>query len=149
MSDSINEILAQFPNAAADKLIPILQAIQNSEGYLPMEAIHAIADHLRVPSGKVYGVATFYNQFRFEPAGKNRITACRGTACHVRGGKNVISAIKQYLGVEDGETTPDMKYTFETVACLGACALAPVIVVGQKYAGKVTPKKAVTILEKL
>jgi NADH-quinone oxidoreductase subunit E len=149
MSNSIQEILDRYPNAAAEKLIPILQDVQNSEGYLPMEAIHAIAQHLHVPSAHVYGVATFYNQFRFEPAGKHRIFACRGTACHVRGGRNVINAIKSHLGVEDGETTPDMKYTFETVACLGACALAPVVVVGQKYTGSATPKKIITILDKL
>ncbi|MBN1653861.1 MAG: NADH-quinone oxidoreductase subunit NuoE [Deltaproteobacteria bacterium] len=147
MSNALNEIFANHPNATVDKLIPILQAAQRAEGYLSMETIHAIAAHLRIPSGKVFGVATFYNQFRFEPAGRCRVTACRGTACHVRGGRNVINSIESHLGVRDGETTPDLKYTFETIACLGACALAPVIVVDSKYYGKVTPKKALTIIE--
>ena len=149
MSNAINEILGRYPGAAVDKLIPILQEAQNAEGYVSLPTIHAIAAHLHIPSGRVFGVATFYNQFRFEPAGKCRLTACRGTACHVRGGRNVIKSIQSHLGVEDGGTTPDMKYTFETIACLGACALAPVIVVGSKYYGKMTPKKAVTILENL
>ena len=149
MSNAMSEILSRYPEASVDKLIPILQDTQNKEGYLSMEAIYSIAAHLGVPSGKVYGVATFYNQFRFEPSGRCRVTACRGTACHVRGGRNVIKSIESHLGIQDGETTPDLEYTFETVACLGACALAPVIVVDEKYHGKVTPKKAVTILENL
>jgi NADH-quinone oxidoreductase subunit E len=147
MSNAMNEILTNHPNATIDKLIPILQEAQRAEGYLSMDTIHAIAAHLGIPSSKVFGVATFYNQFRFEPAGKCRVTACRGTACHVRGGRNVINSIESKLGVSAGETTPDLKYTFETIACLGACALAPVIVVDSKYYGKVTPKKAITILE--
>jgi NADH-quinone oxidoreductase subunit E len=149
MTDATREVLGRYADAHADKLIPILQDVQKAEGFLSMDSIHAVAAHLRIPSGEVFGVATFYNQFRFEPAGKCRVTACRGTACHVRGGRNVIRAIESHLGIQDGETTPDLEYTFETVACLGACALAPVVVVDSKYYSKMTPKKAVTILGNL
>ncbi len=148
MSETVKDVLVRFPGATVDKLIPILQETQNAEGFLTMDAINAVAAHLGVSAGAVYGVATFYNQFRFTPSGKCRVTACRGTACHVRGGKNVIDAVSDHLGVPDGGTTPDMEYTFETIACLGACALAPVMVVDSKYYGKMTPKKAATLLGK-
>lgn len=130
----------KFPSSK-DQLIPLLQFAQSELGYLPTEAMVAIADYLKVPASHVYGVATFYAQFRFSPLGKNRITVCRGTACHVRGGKKVIEEISKVLGIEDGGTTEDLSFSLETVACVGSCALAPVVVVNKKVYGKVTPKK--------
>jgi NADH-quinone oxidoreductase subunit E len=110
-------------------LIPILQFVQGEEGYLPPEAMEAAARHLRIPESKVYGVASFYAQFNFEPQGKNKLTICRGTACHVRGSGPLLREMENHLGVEAGRTTPDMSFTLETVACFGACALAPVVVI--------------------
>jgi NADH-quinone oxidoreductase E subunit len=148
MTELVKEVLGRYPDAGVDRLIPILQDVQEAEGYLSVESLHAIAAHLRIASGEVFGVATFYNQFRFEPSGKCRVTVCRGTACHVRGGKRVLNKVEQRLGVSDGETTPDFQFTLETVACLGACALAPVMVVDKAYHGKMTPQKVDSILDR-
>ena len=100
-----------------------------------------IADSLRVTAGEVYGVVTFYAQFRLVPSGKNLVTVCRGTACHVRGGTRILREVEQRLGVKPGETTPDMEYTLETVACIGACALAPNMTINSDVHGTLTTKK--------
>jgi NADH:ubiquinone oxidoreductase subunit E len=110
-------------------LIPILQHIQSEEGYLSSQAMEAAARHLRLPTSKVYGVASFYAQFNFTPQGKNKLTVCRGTACHVRGSGPLLREMEGFLGIEPGTTTEDMSFTLETVACFGACALAPVVVI--------------------
>jgi len=127
-------------------LIPILQKTQDIYGYLPAEALAEISRATRIPLSKVYGVVTFYAQFSLVPKGKHTVRVCRGTACHVRGGKSVLTTAKRVLGVGDGETTEDMMFTLETVACLGACALAPVAVVDGTYYGKVTAQRMEQII---
>jgi NADH-quinone oxidoreductase subunit E len=132
--------MKEYP-ATPDQLIPLLQFCQNQMGYLVPEAMSAIAEYLRLPSSHVYGVATFYAQFRFRPLGKNRLTVCRGTACHVRGSARLVEEVEKILGIKAGDSTADMMFSLETVACLGSCALAPAVVVNDKVHGKVTNKK--------
>jgi NADH-quinone oxidoreductase subunit E len=128
-------------------LIPILQDAQAIYGYLPEEVLADIGRRLKIPLSRIYGVVTFYAQFYLTPRGRHTVRVCRGTACHVRGGKQVRKAVQQYLGIEENETTPDFKFTFETVACLGACALSPVMLVDKTYYGKLTPAKVEPILK--
>ena len=147
--DPVISLMKDRFSGSPDQLIPLLQFAQEELGYLSPEVMVAIADHLKVPSSHVYGVATFYAQFRFKPLGKNRITVCRGTACHVRGGQKVIDEVTKELGIVDGGTTDDLQFSLETVACIGSCALAPVIVINQKVYGKVTAKRMKQILDEI
>jgi NADH-quinone oxidoreductase subunit E len=136
LSDAIHAVLDTHPHASRASLIPILQEVQEREGYLSREAIIEIGAHLGLPTSKIYGVATFYNQFRFTPVGRYHVQVCRGTACHVKGSANVLSALERELGVEAGQTTRDGQFSIEVVACIGACGLAPVISVnGEFHAG--------------
>ena len=128
-------------------LIPVLQEAQGIFGYLSQEVLATIAKRLHIPLSRVFGVVTFYAQFYTTPRGRYTVRVCRGTACHVRGGKNVLKAVQQALGIGEGETTPDFKFTFETVACLGACALSPVLLVNKNYYGKLTPAKVEKVLK--
>lgn len=123
----VQDILARYPNAGRDSLIPLLQEVQEVLGYLSRDAVVTVGEHLNLPASKIYGVATFYNQFRFTPQGKYHIQVCRGTACHVKGSAAVLDALKRELKVEAGETTKDGMFSLEVVACIGACGLAPVI----------------------
>lgn len=122
-------------------LIPLLQEIQREIGYIPPEAIGPIAKATGLFPAQVQGVITFYEQFYTTPRGKKVVRVCRGTACHVRGGKTILNLVKRQLGIEEGETTPDYEYTLETVACIGVCALAPNLVIGKDTHGKMNPKK--------
>jgi NADH:ubiquinone oxidoreductase subunit E len=122
-------------------LIPLLHDIQGVVGYIPPEAIPRIATALGLFPSQVQGVITFYTQFYTAPRGKNIVRVCRGTACHVRGGKTILKLTKQELGIEEGETTPDFEYSLETVACIGCCALAPNIVINKDTHGHMNPKK--------
>jgi len=122
-------------------LIPLLEEIQQVVGYIPPEAIPRIAGALGLFPSQVQGVITFYSQLYTEPRGKNVVRVCRGTACHVRGGKTILKLVKQHLGVEEGENTPDMEYTLDTVACIGVCALAPNLMVNDVNYGQLNPKK--------
>jgi NADH-quinone oxidoreductase subunit E len=132
----IEDCLAGWPEARRDSLIPILQDVQEACGFIPREAIILVARHLGLPSSKVYGVATFYNQFRFQAPGKHRVQVCRGTACHVKGSAAVLDAVTRALKIQPGQTTKDGLFSVEVVACIGACGLAPVIAVdGEFYAG--------------
>jgi NADH:ubiquinone oxidoreductase subunit E len=133
----------------ADELIPILQEIQEAYGYLPAEVLRWVSGRTGIPTSRMYGVITFYAQFYLQPHGKHTVRCCRGTACHVRGGKKIINAVRAQLGIEDGATTEDMLFSFETVACLGACALSPVMVVDSVYHGKMTPRVAEQLLQQL
>jgi len=142
------EVFQRYPGERGD-LIPILQNLQEIVGYLPREAMAATAGFLNVPEATIYGVVTFYAQFHLTRQGRHKIRVCQGTACHVRGGKRVMSAVKKKLGIGPGETTPDYEFSVEGVACFGSCALAPVMVVDGKVYGKVTPRQAVEILEEL
>ncbi|MEI7835764.1 MAG: NADH-quinone oxidoreductase subunit NuoE [Planctomycetota bacterium] len=143
----IEAILAKHPGAGRDALIPVLQEIQNSQGYLSREAVRRVGKHLKLPASKVFGVATFYNQFRFRPKGRYHILVCRGTACHVKGSAKVLDAICKYLKIEPGRTTRDKVFSLEVVACMGACALSPVMCVNEDYHAKVSPAKVVKLLE--
>ena len=133
---TIEPILEKYPSGKRDQLIPLLQEAQEACGYLSKEAISRIGRHLGLPASKVYGVATFYNQFRFHPQGRFHIQVCRGTACHVKGSAQVLDALRLTLGVEPGQTTRDGLFSLEVVACIGACGLSPVISVnGEVYSG--------------
>lgn len=129
-----------------EKLIPILQEVQEKEGYLSRESIMKISEKLKLPASKVYGVASFYNQFRFQPRGKYEIQVCRGTACHVQGSQKILEILEGELGVKHGETTRDGLFSLEVVACIGACGLAPVISINGEFLAKVTADKIKNIL---
>ncbi len=122
-------------------LIPLTQEIQEKVGYIPPEVIPRIASALGLFPSQVQGVISFYAQLYTEPRGKNIVRVCRGTACHVRGGKSILKLVRQYLGVEEGQTTDDMEYTLETVACIGVCALAPNMMINKDTYGSMNPKK--------
>jgi NADH-quinone oxidoreductase E subunit len=128
-------------------LIPLLQKIQEEFGYVPPDAIEPIAKELHLFPSEVRGVITFYSQFSLEPRGKYIIRVCKGTACHVRGGRSILKIAKRELGVEEGHTTEDYHFTLETVACLGACFLAPTMMVNKSYYGKLSPPKINSILK--
>ncbi|UCB43396.1 MAG: NADH-quinone oxidoreductase subunit NuoE [Dehalococcoidales bacterium] len=129
-----------------ENLIPILQKVQARLGYLPREAMMEIATHLGIPEIDVYGVVTFYNQFRLNPPGKHSIRVCLGTACHMKGGYITLDAWKRRLDINQGETTPDREFDLDTVACVGCCTMAPVTVVDNQPEGKVEPTKVDGIL---
>ncbi|WP_156276191.1 NADH-quinone oxidoreductase subunit NuoE [Neomoorella glycerini] len=129
-------------------LIPLLQEAQEIYGYLPREIMQEIAGKLKIPFSQVYGVATFYTQFHLKPRGRNIIRVCQGTACHVRGGARLLEAISAALGIGKNETTADGRFTLETVACLGSCGLAPVMMINEETYGRLVPEKIPAILEK-
>jgi NADH:ubiquinone oxidoreductase subunit E len=129
-----------------DELIPILQEAQERFGYLPAEVMSGIARFLRLSEGTVFGVATFYAQFKFTPTGKRIVKVCRGTACHVRGAPRILDETEKRLGIRPGETTTNLEYSLETIACFGSCALAPVVVVDDDVYGRMTPTKVGKIL---
>jgi len=143
----INEIVAEYSQQRW-ALIPLVQEIQNEFGYIPPQSIQIIAGALGLFPGQVQGVISFYTQLYTEPQGKKTVRVCRGTACHVRGGKTILKLTKQHLGVDEGETTNDLEYTLETVACVGVCALAPNIVVGDQVYGQMNPKRVEQVLLK-
>jgi NADH-quinone oxidoreductase E subunit len=128
-------------------LIPLLQKVQEELGYVPQETLEPIAQALNIFPSQVQGVLSFYAQFCTEPRGRNIVRVCRGTACHVRGGRTILKVVKKQLGVEEGKTTEDYKFTLETVACLGTCFLAPVMMVNRGYFGKLAPPKVQSILK--
>jgi NADH-quinone oxidoreductase E subunit len=135
MSVEVDLILDKKAGAGRDALIPILQEVQEAEGYLSKKSVAQIAEKLDLPSSKIFGVATFYNQFRFKPLGKNHVQICRGTACHVKGSASIMDRLVREIGVGADETTGDGVFSLEVVACIGACGLAPVISVnGEFYA---------------
>ncbi|SFR12986.1 NADH-quinone oxidoreductase subunit NuoE [Desulfoscipio geothermicus] len=129
-------------------LIPLLQEAQEIFGYLPGDVMKKISREIGVPFSKTFGVATFYSQFHLKPRGRNIIRLCQGTACHVRGAAKVFEAVSNDLGVDRNETTEDRRYTLETVACLGACGLAPVMMVNDDTHGRLTPDKAIAEIKK-
>ena len=130
-----------------ETIIPILQQVQEEFGYLPEDAMLQIARHTHVPASRVYGVATFYAQFRFTPLGKTHVMVCRGTACHVRGAPAILDEITEILGMEGEGTTEDLEYTVETVACIGCCAIAPAITYNEEVHGNLSKNKVRKILE--
>jgi NADH-quinone oxidoreductase subunit E len=142
----LEDILAGHPGAGRESLIPILQEAQEHLGYLSREAVNLIGGHLGLPASKIYGVATFYNQFRFEPVGRFHVQVCRGTACHVKGSLKVLDALKKELGIDAGRTTRDGLFSLEIVACMGACALAPVININGEFHARIAPEQVGGIL---
>ena len=144
--DRVEMILKRHEGAGRDHLIPLLQEVQESEGYLSREDVVRIGRHLRLPASKVFGVATFYNQFRFQPKGKYHYMICRGTACHVKGSAKVLDTLVKALGIEPGQTSRDRLFSLEVVACMGACGLSPVINVNGEFYAKVTPVKVRKII---
>jgi len=136
----INDIVSEYSQQKW-AMIPLLQKIQTEFGYIPPQFIPLIARSLGLFPSQVQGVISFYTQLYTEPRGRKVVRVCRGTACHVRGGKTILKLVKQQLGIEEGETTPDLEYTLETVACIGVCALAPNIVVADRVYGHMNPKK--------
>lgn len=143
----MDSVLARHPNAKRDALIPILQEIQDAKGFLSRKSIVAVGKHLGLPTSKIFGVATFYNGFRFEKKGRYHIQICRGTACHVKGSLGVLKAFSQALKIQAGRTTRDGLFSLEVVACIGACGLAPVISVNGEFHAAVTPDKVRKIIK--
>ncbi len=141
----LNEILSHY-TGRSDELIPILQEAQESFRYLPEEVMLGIAKFLRLSESTVFGVATFYTQFKFTPTGRRIVRVCRGTACHVRGASRILGEVEKRLGINPGETTADLESSLETIACFGSCALAPVMVVDENVYGRMTPTKVGEIL---
>ena len=144
VAQQVDEILAGYSGQSSE-LISILQEAQEKFGYLPAEVMQRVARFLRLTDNMVYGVSTFYAQFSFVPTGRNKITVCRGTACHVRGGARILKEIERRLGIKPGESTEDMDYSLETVACIGACALAPTMRVANETYGQMTTKKVAEV----
>ncbi|MCF0247387.1 MAG: NADH-quinone oxidoreductase subunit NuoE [Synergistes sp.] len=146
--EQLGELLGKY-RGTKGSTIPVLQQAQDIFGYLPKDVLIEISNKLEVPISQIFGVVTFYAQFHLEPRGRNIIRSCQGTACHVRGAKKVLGAIREHLGLDDGHsTTPDLKFTLETVACIGACGLAPVFMVNDDTHGRLTPESVAPILDK-
>jgi NADH:ubiquinone oxidoreductase subunit E len=141
----VDKIIAEYTGRRW-ALIPLVQEIQEKVGFIPPEAIPRIAAALKLFPSQVQAVITFYAQLYTKPRGKNIVRVCRGTACHVRGGKSILKLTRQYLGIEEGQTTEDMEYTLETVACIGVCALAPNIMINNNTYGNMNPKKIAILL---
>ncbi|MFC1920480.1 NADH-quinone oxidoreductase subunit NuoE [Chloroflexota bacterium] len=147
VKDRVDEILVSYRGEKAE-LIPLLQQAQHIFGYLPEAALSRIAAFVDVPESTIFGIATFYSQFRFVPAGRNVIKVCRGTGCYVKGAPRMLDELEKELGIKAGETTSDLEYSLETVACFGACALAPVMVVNDDVYGRMTKDKVRQVLDK-
>ena len=145
IGDRVSGILAAYSGRQGE-LIPILQRVQEVFGYLPEEAMKQIAKYLNLPEITVYEVGTFYAQFKLVPTGRNIVRVCRGTACHVRGGARILREVEKQLGIKPGESTPDLEYSLETVACFGACALAPIVVINNRVNGRMTTQKVKRVL---
>jgi NADH-quinone oxidoreductase subunit E len=145
VTKQLDDILSRYNGEKSD-LIPLLQEAQESFGYLPEGVMQKIAKFLRLPQSTVFGVGTFYAQFTLIPTGRRRVSVCRGTACHVRGGARILREVERRLGIKPGETTDDLEYSLETVACIGACALAPTMRIGKETYGQMTTKKVVEVI---
>jgi NADH-quinone oxidoreductase E subunit len=147
MSPAVEQILTEYAGKGRESLIPILQKIQDEEGFLSRQAVVEVGKQLEMPASKIYGVATFYNQFRFEPLGKYHIQVCRGTACHVLGSATVLEELEKMLKLKAGQSTRDGLFSMEVVACIGACGLAPVICVNGEFHAKVTKESLRSIID--
>ncbi len=148
MQEKIRKIISRYGRDNGF-LVPILQDVQNELNYLPEEALELVARMLEIPASRVFEVATFYKAFSLQPRGRHQLSLCLGTACHVRGAPRISDHIQEALGIGAGETTPDLEFTFETVGCLGACALAPVMTVDGEYHGPLTIAKTNAVLQDL
>jgi NADH-quinone oxidoreductase subunit E len=146
VNNAFEKTMQDFDGDPAD-LIPVLQRVQETDGFVSPEAVRRIARWLKVSEHEIYGVATFYAQFRFHPPGKHHIKACLGTACHVKGGEQMLDVLQRRLGVRPGETTADKNYDLERVACLGCCALAPVVTIDEDTFGQMSVLKLQRLLD--
>jgi NADH-quinone oxidoreductase subunit E len=146
--NGIGAILDRYPQGDRGMLIPILQQVQQEFGYISPEDVEHIARFTRVSEGEIFGVASFYSQFRFHKPGKHSVKVCLGTACHVRGGDRILDLMERQLNIKSGETTPDGQFSLERVACFGCCALAPVVVVDEEVHGRMTATKAQRLQKK-
>jgi NADH-quinone oxidoreductase E subunit len=135
--ENLQDLLKKYPNLNRDSLIPILQDIQDQEGYISEDSLNKVSSHLGLPSSKVYGLATFYNQFRFSPPGKYHIQICNGTSCHIKSSEMLIREIKKTLQIGDGEISRDGIFSLEVLSCIGACGQSPVISINGEYYEKV------------
>lgn len=144
----VDKILESY-SCQKSELITILQEIENLYGYLPAWALRYVSEKLDVPMIQVYGVASFYDAFHLTPRGKHLIRVCLGTACYLRGSARVLEALERELGIKDGETTPDLEFSIQSVRCLGACALAPVMIIDERYFDKMTPSKVSRVLKQV
>lgn len=145
-ADEIGELLDQLHVSSGANLIGVLQEVQDRFGYLPAPALQEIGRRMRTPLSRVYGVVSFYAQFYTRPRGRHTIRCCRGTACHVKGAERVIDTAKRVLGIDEGQTTPDMLFYLETIACLGTCFLAPAMMIDSQYFGRLTPQRVQGII---
>lgn len=148
MKDTINSNIENYPGKDVGNLIPILQAVQSEEGYISSGAVKIISKKLRISRSQIYGVATFYTQFKFNPPGRHNIKICLGTACHVQGGDFILNALSRETGIIPGETTEDRRFDMERVACLGCCAIAPVIKVDKDIHARMAVIKLKEMLNK-
>jgi NADH-quinone oxidoreductase subunit E len=144
----VRYIISRFSDNQDSSLIAILQQAQDTYGYLPKTALKEISRLTDIPLTRIFGIVTFYSQFTLTPRGKHAVKVCSGTACHVKGADDIKQKMKDVLNVDDGETTPDYRFTLETVACIGTCFLAPVMMIDEKYFGKLTADKASDIVQK-
>jgi NADH-quinone oxidoreductase subunit E len=145
--ETIRDSLEHHPDKRRDSLIPILQKVQDKLGFLSREAVVEIGNALQLPASKIYGVATFYNQFRFEPLGRYHIQICRGTACHVKGSALILERLTRELDIEPGQTSRDGMFSLEVVACIGACGLAPVFSINGAFHAKLSSDDVPGILD--
>ena len=145
--EAISGLLDELDVGAGANLIGVLQEVQDRFGYLPARALEEVGRRTKTPLSRVYGVVSFYAQFHTAPHGRHTIRVCRGTACHVKGTSRVLDTIRRTLGIEDGQSTPDLRFYLETVACLGTCFLAPVMMIDNQYFGKLTPQRIAGALE--
>ena len=144
----IDEILARYDNPA-ENLIPVLQAVQENEGYISRESVEYLSEKSGIPSARIMGVASFYSGFRLKPVGKYRIMVCMGTACHVNGAERIGDTVGRILGVDEGDTTPDGLFSWEEVACLGCCSIAPAMMINGTAYGNLTPDKIEGIIKSI
>jgi len=144
--DDITGLLRDLNISPESNLIGVLQHVQSRFGYLPRPAVEEISRRTRIRLSRIYGVITFYAQFYTEPRGLHTVRCCRGTACYVKGARSVVAAVERALGIKEGEITSDMMFYLETVACLGTCFLAPVMMIDDQYYGKLTPKRIESVL---
>jgi len=146
--DPLYKVLDEYKTQRG-AVIPVLQKAQEIYGWLPKEVLQTVAKGMNVPLSQIYGVVTFYSQFYLQRRGRHIIRQCDGTACHVRGAARIVDVVEKHLGIQAGETTPDYKYTFEVVYCLGSCGLAPVAMIDDQVVGHLVPEKLVSILDGL
>lgn len=148
IKEEIQEIMQKY-KIEKDNLIPILNEVQEKYGYIPKIAQLEISNYLQIPMAEIYGVVTFYSRFTLEPKGKYNISVCLGTACFVKGSQKILERLKDRLGVEEGQTTVDGKFSIDTTRCVGACGIAPVFTVNDEVYGRATVKKLDEVLDKL